>query len=359
MTRSVELSTLDLRYENHRMRNPAAEARLLASIAERGIEEALEGVDAAGRSILLNGFKRYRCASKLRIRMAPYASLGEDEAAAIVTLLRVSNDRSLTILEQARFLEQLRQHKAMSVADISGQLSRSKSWVSMRLGLMAEMSAVVREKLFRGEFPVYPYMYTLRQFMRMNGVRKQDIEDFVVALAGKTLSLREVEQLAHGYFRGPASFREAIQQGHVAMALDWFRQVPRDPDGSNEFERVLLKDLEVTQKYVQRVMGKSEDRRLKTPAFFAQAHLLTAGILSQARAFFEVMRKLHDRCGQAPGSVSPPPGGDGTQPDCASTPDQPQYGRSHHPTEGSGPGPHAPRQDPGGSGTARAALSGM
>jgi hypothetical protein len=101
MTRSVELSALDLRYESYRMRNPAAEARLLASIAERGIEEALEGVDAAGASILLNGFKRYRCAAKMRIRMAPYMSLGEDEAAAIVTLLRVSNDRSLTILEQA------------------------------------------------------------------------------------------------------------------------------------------------------------------------------------------------------------------------------------------------------------------
>src|SRR5215469_8241261 len=196
----------------------------------------------------------------------------------------------------------------------------------MRLGLMAEMSTMVREKLFSGEFPVYPYMYTLRQFMRMNGVSRQDIEDFVVALAGKSLSVREIEQLAHGYFRGPASFREAIRQGHVALALDWFRQVPEDPDGSNEFERVLLKDLEITQKYIQRVMGKSQDRRLKTPAFFAQAHLLTAGILSQGRAFLEAMRKLHDRCGQTSSSVSPPSGGDGTQPDRASTADQPQHG---------------------------------
>jgi predicted transcriptional regulator len=343
MTRSVELSALDLRYESYRMRNPAAEARLLGSIAERGIEEALEGVEAAGGSILLNGFKRYRCASKLRIRMAPYTSLGEDEAVAIVTLLRVSNERSLTILEQARFIEELRKRNAMNVADIAERLSRSKSWVSMRLSLMAEMSAVVRDKLFSGAFPVYPYMYTLRQFMRMNGVGRQDIEDFVLALAGKSLSVREIEQLAHGYFRGPTSFREAIRQGHVALALDWFRQVPEDPDGSNEFERVLLKDLEITQKYIQRVMGKSQDRRLKTPAFFAQAHLLTAGILSQARAFFEVMRKLHDRCGQAPSSVSPPPGGDGTQPDRASTPDQPQHGRSHHPTKGPDAGSHPPR----------------
>jgi predicted transcriptional regulator len=359
MTRSVELSALDLRYESYRMRNPAVETRLLASIAERGIEEALEGVEAAGGSILLNGFKRYRCASKLRIQVAPYASLGEDEAAAIITLLRVSNDRSLTILEQARFIEELRKRDAMTVADIAGQLSRSKSWVSMRLGLIAEMSAAVREKLFRGEFPVYSYMYTLRQFMRMNGVGKQDIEDFVVALAGRKLSLREIEQLAHGYFRGPTSFREAIRQGHVALALDWFRQVSEDPDGCNEFERVLLKDLEITQKYIQRVMGKSQDRRLQTPAFFAQAHLLTAGILSQARAFLEVMRKLHDRCGQAPSSVSPPPGGDGTQPDRASTPDQPQHGANHHPTKGRDTGPHAPRQDPGRSGSAETTLPGM
>jgi predicted transcriptional regulator len=359
MTRSVELSALDLRYESYRMRNPAVEARLLSSIAERGIEEALEGVDAGGVSILLNGFKRYRCASKLRLRMAPYASLGEDEAAAIVTLLRVSNDRSLTILEQARFIEELRERDAMSVADIANRLSRSKSWVSMRLGLMAEMSAGVREKLFRGEFPVYPYMYTLRQFMRMNGVQKQEIEDFVVALAGKKLSVREIEQLANGYFRGPATFREAIRQGHVALALDWFRQVPEAPDGSNEFERVLLKDLEIAQKYIQRVMGKSQDRRLQTPAFFAQAHLLTAGILSQARAFFEVMRKLHDRCGQAPSGVSPPPGGDGAQPDCAATADQPQHGRSDHPTKGRDADPHAQRQAPGGSGSAEAPLPGM
>ena len=359
MTGSVELAALDLRYEGYRMRNPAAEARLLASIAERGIEQALEGVDAAGAGILLNGFKRYRCASKLRIRMAPYASLGEDEAAAILNLLRVSNDRSLTILEQARFLEELRQRNAVNVADIAGQLSRSKSWVSMRLGLMGEMSEVVREKLFRGEFPVYPYMYTLRQFMRMNGVKKQDIEDFVVALAGKPLSVREIEQLAHGYFRGPASFRETIRQGHVALALDWFRQVPEAPDGSNEFERVLLKDLEITQKYMQRVMGKSQDRRLQTPAFFAQTHLLTAGILSQGRAFFEAMRKLHDRCGQTASGFSPPSGGDGAQSDRSSTADQPQHRASDRGTKGPDADPHAPRQDPSGSGSAEAALPGM
>jgi hypothetical protein len=73
MGQEVELVALDLRYESYRMKNPAVEAPLLASIAERGIEGPLEGVDRTPRSILLNGFKRYRCAVKLGIGMVPYA----------------------------------------------------------------------------------------------------------------------------------------------------------------------------------------------------------------------------------------------------------------------------------------------
>jgi len=311
MGREVELTTLDLRYESYRMKNAALELRLLASIAQRGIEEPLEGVDQEARSILLNGFKRYRCAAKLGLGMVPYSCLGDEEAAGILNLLRVANTKSLSILEQAAFLDQLRKLGRMSVAEMAEQLSRSKSWVSMRLGLLVEMSAVVREQIFGGEFPVYAYMYTLRQFMRMNGISKQEIEDFVLAVSGNRLSIREIEHLAQGYFRGPESFREAIRQGHTGRVLDWLRQVPPDPDGCNEFERVLLRDLEITHKYMQRVMGKSQqERRLKTPAFHAQAHLLSAGILSRQRAFFDSLRKLHDRSGQAPSGVCAAPGGD-------------------------------------------------
>jgi len=142
-------------------------------------------------------------------------------------------------------------------------------------------------------------MYTLRQFMRMNGVRKSQIEEFVVATSGHGLSVRDIEQLAHGYFRGPESFAEQIRAGNIALPLEQMRQVPPSADGCSEFERVLLKDLEIAQKYMQRVMGKSTDRRLKSRAFCAQAHLLTAGVLSRAPAFFQSMRQLHDRCGQA------------------------------------------------------------
>lgn len=299
MAQEVELSGLDLRYESFRLKQPALEERLLAAIAQRGIEEALEGVEVQQVNVLLNGFKRYRCARKLRLPTVPYSSLGSDPAAAILSLLKSSHNRGLSILEQAVFIAELRIGRAMNVAEIASELSRSKSWVSMRLGLLAEMSAQVRQQLFTGAFPVYPYMYLLRQFMRMNGVKAEQIEEFVLALSGKGLSVREIEQLAHGYFRGPESFREEIRKGNLALPLERMRQVPQNPDGCSEFERVLLGDLELLAKYMQRVMGKSQDGRLQSRAFHAQCHLLTAGILSRGRAFFDTLRQLHDRNGQA------------------------------------------------------------
>ena len=299
MAKDVELSSLDLRYEDHRMKNAALEERLLASIAQRGIEEPLEGVQLQDASILLNGFKRYRCARKLQLRSVPYASLGDDEVAGIMNLLRISNNRALSILEQAAFIDELSTTGHLSVAEIAKELSRSKSWVSMRLGLISEMSATIRAKLFSGAFPVYSYMYTLRPFMRMNGVSGEEVEQFVLAVSDKGLSVRDIEQLAHGYFRGPDSFRQEILKGNLALPLKRLREVPQNPDGCSEFERITLRDLEITQKYMQRLMGKSQDPRLKSRPFHAQANLLSAAILSRVPAFNQSLKQLHDRSGQA------------------------------------------------------------
>ena len=250
-------------------------------------------------SILLNGFKRYRCARKLQLRLAPYVSLGQDEVSGIVNLLRLSNPKALGILEQAAFIDELKHTRQLSLTDIAEQLARSKAWVSMRVGIIAQMSVTVRAKLFSGAFPAYSYLYILRRFMRMNGVTGQQVDQFVTALSGKKLSVREIEQLAHGYFRGPESFRQEIRKGNLALPLQQIAQVPPSLDGCSEFERVLLHDLEITQKYMQRSTGKSQDPRLQSRAFHAQANLLTAGILSRVPAFTQTLRQLHDRSGKA------------------------------------------------------------
>ena len=102
MNESVERTSFDLRYQTYRLRNDTTETRLLASIAEHGIEQPLGGVDTPQGHLLLDGFKRYRCATKLGIECLPYASLGEEEAMGIACLMRVTKDKTLSILSDKR-----------------------------------------------------------------------------------------------------------------------------------------------------------------------------------------------------------------------------------------------------------------
>lgn len=299
MIEDFETNQMDLRYQAHRIRNPRAEDRLLVSIAQRGIDQPLEGVIRQGVPVLLNGFKRYRCARKLDIRNLPFMAVGADEAIGMLHLLRVSKDKSLTILEQASFVQELKETHGMKVAEIAAELSVSKAWVGMRLGLMKEMTPKIIEQLFQSRFPLYAYMYVLRPFMRMNKVSAHELEAFVTATGGNALSVRQIEQLAHGFFRGPESFRQQILQGNVQLPLQQIQEMPTDPELCSEFERIMLKDLEIIQKYLQRVAGKSLDPRLKSRSFHAQSHLLCGGILSRHKAFIQSIQKLHDRNRQA------------------------------------------------------------
>jgi hypothetical protein len=299
MSESVELSSLDLRYEGYRLRDDAREARVLASIAERGIEEPLEGVDTSAARLLLNGFKRCRSAKKLALACVPYVSLGAEEATGILKLMRASTDKGLGLLEQARFVGDLLTLHGLSVAEVAQTLSRSKGWVSMRRRLLDEMSPAIQAVLFRGTFPVYSYMYTLRPFMRMNAGGQEELERFVKAVAGQRLSVRDIGLLARAYFRGPAALREAIRGGQLGWSLEQLKHLPEDREGCNEVERGLLRELELLRKSMQRVLARCHDPRLASGAFLAQANLLTGSLLSALTPFGERIKELHDRSGQA------------------------------------------------------------
>ncbi len=204
----LELIHLDLRYEGYRLPHSGLEATLLASIAREGIREPLRGVICAQVPIVLDGFKRCRCARQLHLHVVPFASWGSDEVVGIFELLRAARPHSLSMLEEARFVNRLHAERGLTVSEIAEQLGRSQAWVSLRLGLLKELSPVVSEALFTGAFPVYSYLYTLRPLRRMKGVSGADLDQFVRALGGQKLSVRQIQGLAHGFFRGPEAFRE-------------------------------------------------------------------------------------------------------------------------------------------------------
>lgn len=347
MSEMVERSSLDLRYEGHRLRNSAAEARLLASIAERGIEEPLGGVDTSAGRLLLDGFRRNRCAAKLGIECVPYVSWGEDATQGIASLLSARHQRAPTMLEQARFVSELLTTHEMSIADVAEMLSRSKAWVSTRRNLLAQMSPVIQEILFRGTFPVYSYMVTLRPFMRMNDVDHKDIERFVRAVAGTKLSVREIELLAHGYFRGTPSLRQAIDQGNWKWTLNQMQSVPEDPEGASEFERSMLRDLERLLQVLHKVMTRCDSSRLQTRSFHAQANLLLASLFGRRKSFFKKMEEFYDRTGRAECHLSAASSRDVAAGDQSPAADQPQSSAEDRQAAGKVRSPRAERQEAG------------
>jgi hypothetical protein len=298
MTTEIELSQVDTRYEHCRVKQPGVEGRLLSAIAQRGLERPLEGVEVAGRSVLLDGFKRYRCALKLCLQRVAYRSLGTEVVAGIVHLLRAANQPTLSLLEQAAFLDELQHGHGLSLAEMATELSRSKAWVSLRLGLLDELSEPVRQQLFAGAFPASAYLYTVRPFKRLNGVSAQQIEQFVLAVSGHHLSVRDIARLAQGFFRGPESVRQEIRQGHFALALASLPPARSESEDGSPWERAFLHDLELIQQTMQRVGLNSLDPRPYSRAFQAQAPLLIASLRNRARAFFQTLRQLHDRTGQ-------------------------------------------------------------
>jgi len=299
MIAQVEISSFDLRFEGYRLQNKVAERILLASILEKGIREPLQGVDMEHGRILLNGFKRYRCARRLGIGVVPYVSLSTDPGAGIIELLRMSNEKGLGILEQARLIEVLKDGQHMTTADIAGLLEKSKAWVSVRSGLMDEMSRFVMEKIFSGQFPVYAYMYILRPFIRINRIKREEIDQFVGLVAGRKLSIRDIDLLAKGYFKGSKAFREQLLKGDIAFGLAGLRDLSRNAQGCTKTEQAMLRDLELTQVYMQRVTARSNERGFKSRDFFAQANLLTGGILRQMDLFTHAVREFHDRSAKA------------------------------------------------------------
>ncbi len=298
MAHDVEITSFDLRYEGYRIRHEGAEKALLASILDNGVRDPLQGVDAKQTRILLDGFKRYHCAKKLGISIVPYSTLGGDEALGIIQFIRLSNSKNLSILEQARLIDDLKNTHQMSVSEIAEKLERSKSWVSVRLGVIAQMSDVIREKIFCGEFPAYSFLYTLRRFIRINNIKKGEVEEFVNSVAGKKLSIRDIEHLAHGYFNGTEEFREQIKSGNISWGIERLKEPPCPPDDCNEYERGMLKDLEITEKYMRRVTFKSKDSRFKNSSFYAQANLFAGEILKQIELFSKSIKDFYDRSGQ-------------------------------------------------------------
>ncbi len=302
--KTVEMAQIDLSHEGCRLRDRIRERALLSSISARGIMEPIQGVwTEGGGFLLLDGFKRYRCAKQLKIEAVACHGIADEVASGILKLIRTSNDFSLHLIEQSQLVTELHEKHRMGTMQIAIQLERSPAWVSMRLGLLKEMSPTVKKEVFSGRFPARSFMYTVRQFTRVNKVSGEDVDNFVKAVSGEDLSGRAVDSLARAYFQGGNHFREQILKGNFSWTLERMEKMGQaraaDSAVMGQTEMDFLKELEIAQKYEGRLIRRSLLEIKASNAFYAEAELLSGGIVRQEDAYREAVRRIYDRCRNA------------------------------------------------------------
>lgn len=285
------------------MRSASRERQLLLSIMEIGIRDVLTGVQLpGGEKILLDGFKRFRCAQQLNLQIVPFLSLADDEATAIITMLRVANQSAMSFIEQAMFVEELRSAHGLSVGEIARKLQKSSAWVSVRLQGLSQMGDATKSAVMSGTFPAYSYFYTLLPFRRLNGgASKSDIDEFVNLTAGKGLATREVEMLANSFFRGGNEMRQQIRGGDLGWCLEEMRKREAASKSSEltEVESRCIKDLEIIGACMSRLGFKLPGQDATRPAFRARADLLADQLLSKLQPFTRTLKDFYDRCRKA------------------------------------------------------------
>lgn len=307
MKSEIELASVNRKHEKNRQKSSSREKQLSISIMEHGIEEPLLGVRTnSDEIILLDGFKRLRCALKLGIGFAPFRSLGENETVAILQILKISNAKTLTMMEQAAFVEELKAEHGLSVAEIATRLQRSKAWVNTRITARSEMSEATAKAILSGGFPFYSYFYTLHPYMRVAGVAsKKDIDEFISFTAHHGLSTRDIDLLSNAYFRGGESIREQIKSGNLSWCLEELKTKRQASFASSsdlsDVEKKVLRDLDIFQGCMGRLSLKlpSLTHGKLNQSFQVQADLLVSGTLSRIENFTTTLRGFHDQSRKA------------------------------------------------------------
>lgn len=296
---TVELSSIDLRLEHMRQRDRAAERRLLISMMERGLLDPLQvaPADAAQTVVLVDGFKRYRCARKMGMSIVAVERIGQSVADGLLRLLRRDKTGGLSMLEQAAIVEELYSSHKLSIYEIAGRLGHCVSWVSMRLGLGESMSELVREKIMSGAFPARAYLYGLKGFTRVNKIAQERVDDFVEAVSGKGLSTRELFVLSRAYFGGGCVVQQLITDGHPRRALQLLsgQTAQRIDSTLSDSQRTLLRDLECAAVSMERVEYYAGNVGWESEEFSQIVNLSSERIRRRLRSFAEVIRGLYDR----------------------------------------------------------------
>lgn len=248
LSMQLEFHQLDRRWEHLRVRHPARQRRLLASLAESGQQMPIVVVAAEGqadRYVVIDGHKR----------IAALEQLGRDTVEAVVWPMSeaaaVLLDRSLRLSEHESALEvgwllaELAQRFGYGLDELARRFDHSVSWVSRRLALVETLPEAIQQQVREGKIPAQVAMKFLVPAARQS---LEDCQRMAAIFAEHHCDTREAGQLYGAWRRGSAAIRKRILDD-PALFFKTQRQEKVPPGPAAE----LIRDLEMVTAMVNRV----------------------------------------------------------------------------------------------------------
>ena len=149
----LNLSELGTSYGRVRCLAPRQVEQMKASLTAHGQLTALVVVKRQDRLELIDGFKRQRAAEQMGWTTLRVASMDVDEAGQWTAMLALNRaTHSMSVLEEALVLREM-VAMGMTQVQIGQLLSRHKSWVSRRIGLIERLHPELVEQIREGILP--------------------------------------------------------------------------------------------------------------------------------------------------------------------------------------------------------------
>ena len=265
----LEHCQLEMKYEVLRVQSSAAQARLMASLAQCGQQSPVLVVRAAEceRPVLIDGYRRVASLRALGNDLVMATELAMSESEALLFRHRMASTEPRSALEDGWLLRELNEEFGLSEDELARRFVRSKSWVSRRLGLVRELPQSVQEEVRQGRLSSQAAMKHLVPLARAN-------EAQVVMLAARAgaarLSVRQLGEVTAAWRQADAETRwRIVERPELFIRAKESRERAQSA-AAVEAERALLNDLERIGWLARRALTQLKARWVRTATLSTQ-----------------------------------------------------------------------------------------
>src|SRR3981081_3006972 len=204
----LEFHQLDRRWEHLRVRHPARQRRLLASLADSGQQTPVVVVAAEGqadRYVVIAGYKRIVALEQLGRDTVEAVVWPMSEAAAVVLDRSLRLSERETALEQGWLLAKLEQRFGYGLDELARRFDRSVSWVSRRLALVELLPEAIQKQVREGNLSA---QIAMKYVVPAARVSADDCERMAGAFVKHRCDTRQAAQLYTAWRDGSRAARE-------------------------------------------------------------------------------------------------------------------------------------------------------